>query len=473
MDITVQYLRSKTNKSGRTIYWWEPSAALRKAGWEAVPYGDDERAAVEKARKRNAEVEAWRAGAPAGGEQAAPPRRIVRPATLSALVDRFRSERWPSVKQPGKSISAATRKDYASKFRTLEAWAGDLPIAAIDRAAVALLKKALMKPAARGRWKGQVRHTAAHATLRVGHTLFKFAELEGLIPKGANPFAEFGLSRPDPRDHIWWAPAREALLAVAEADGEQGGPMMALAVDLAFSIGQREADLLRLPLTAWQEVPPYKIEDLETYALLAAVPVPAYGGRPACQPGNVMGIRLRTSKTRRWVEVPIVGLTRARLEWAIERAKAAGCTTLLIDEPAPGEAGAYPARPWTAPNPEAGQRRFIRRFAALREAAIHAQLRRYADSDDEAGLELALEMDELQYRDFRRTAVVYQGELGIADHLIAAITAHSLDETKKILDTYLPRTTGMAARAIALSHARAAAPGALRSAPGAGQGGQP
>jgi hypothetical protein len=53
--------------------------------------------------------------------------------------------------------------------------------------------------------------------------------------------------------------------------------------------------------------------------------------------------------------------------------------------------------------------------------------------------------------------VVFLGELGIADQLIAAITGHTLDETKKILETYMPRTTGMAARAIALSHARAPA----------------
>ena len=36
------------------------------------------------------------------------------------------------------------------------------------------------------------------------------------------------------------------------------------------------------------------------------------------------------------------------------------------------------------------------------------------------------------------------------------ITGHSLDETKKILETYMPRTTGQAARAIAMSHERSA-----------------
>jgi hypothetical protein len=107
--------------------------------------------------------------------------------------------------------------------------------------------------------------------------------------------------------------------------------------------------------------------------------------------------------------------------------------------------------PWTMPN------------ARGRPAPVHPAVRRSAPGGDRRGgdaaarAELAAELEQLQFRDFRRTAVVFLGELGIADHLIAAITGHSLDETKKILETYMPRTTGMAARAIALSQARAPA----------------
>jgi hypothetical protein len=127
-----------------------------------------------------------------------------------------------------------------------------------------------------------------------------------------------------------------------------------------------------------------------------------------------------------------------RVEAQVAAAKAAGVTSLLFDRAS--------GLPWTQPNLEAGQRRFIRRFAEIRQAAIDAAI---AAED-----ELAAELEQLQFRDFRRTAVVFLGELGIADHLIAAITGHTLDETKRILETYMPRTTGMAARAIALSQAR-------------------
>jgi hypothetical protein len=70
-------------------------------------------------------------------------------------------------------------------------------------------------------------------------------------------------------------------------------------------------------------------------------------------------------------------------------------------------------------------------------------------------LELAAEVAEIEFRDFRRTCVVTMGQRGIPDHLIAAITGHRRDSVKKILETYLPRTTGMAMLAVDLTHDRA------------------
>ena len=96
---------------------------------------------------------------------------------------------------------------------------------------------------------------------------------------------------------------------------------------------------------------------------------------------------------------------------------------------------------------EAGQTRFQRDFADVRAAACTSAL--------EAGdADLAAELQCLQFRDLRRTCVVYLGELGMDAHLIAAVTGHDIDETQAILKTYMPRTTGRAARAIALASAR-------------------
>jgi hypothetical protein len=432
-SITIPRLVGKTNKAGLTTWYWQPSKTLRARGWMplrlgAGTAGDPPQDVMEAARRRNAEADG------AAAMPAAQVKRIMRPLTLGDLIDRFATAGYPSVKRPGALLDAATIRQYKSKLRRIRLWGGDVALASITPARVAVLRDALMEPAKSGRWAGEVRHHAAHETLRVGRTLFTWAEKKGLAPRGANPFTDFDLAAPDPRDDIWSPLAREALIAEAlrvdDETGKTACPNMALAMELAFHTAQREGDLLKLTISHFAEIPSWKM-DPDVHAQLAGAD------------GRVMGIRLRQKKGKTWIEVPVVGATRERIELAIAAAKARNSVSILYDE----EAGTS----WAQPNAEAGQRRFIRTFAALRTGAIDTATR----GQDHA---LARELATLQYRDFRRTAVVYLGELGIADQLIAAITGHSLDETKKILETYMPRTTGMAARAIALSLARAPAP---------------
>lgn len=57
-------------------------------------------------------------------------------------------------------------------------------------------------------------------------------------------------------------------------------------------------------------------------------------------------------------------------------------------------------------------------------------------------------LGHLQQRDLRRTAVVRLAEAGCTVPEIAAITGHTIEETTKILETYLPRTLPMARAAI-------------------------
>jgi hypothetical protein len=440
--IRIPRLVGKTNKSGLTSWYWQPSATLASKGWKPRALGtggsasDIPELVAEAARRLNADVDG------AGALRPAELRRIQRPMTLDQAIARWRDAGFPSVKTPGAKVAPATARQYKSKCRTLETWGKGIALTSITAERVATLRDALMQPAKDGRWKGEVRHHAAHETLRVGRTLFSWLEQQRVTTRGSNPFADFALAQPAPRDQIWWQPQREAILAVAAsaAVGEDGRVVrrpdasMELAIDLAFSIGQREADLLRLQLSQYVEIPHYKM-DPEVWEQLAEA-TQAFDKRRC-----VAGVRLRQGKGKVWIEVPVVGATRRRIETQIARARAASVTCLLFDDDS--------KLPWTHPNMQSGQRRFIRRFGELRQWAIDCAI--------EAGdRELAAELEQLQYRDFRRTAVVFQGELGIADQLISAITGHTLDDTKRILETYMPRTTGMAARAIALSQVRGA-----------------
>jgi integrase len=60
----------------------------------------------------------------------------------------------------------------------------------------------------------------------------------------------------------------------------------------------------------------------------------------------------------------------------------------------------------------------------------------------------ATKLDHLQPHDFRRTAVVRMAEGGAEIQDIAAVTGHSIERTRTILETYLPRTLKMAERAV-------------------------
>jgi hypothetical protein len=58
------------------------------------------------------------------------------------------------------------------------------------------------------------------------------------------------------------------------------------------------------------------------------------------------------------------------------------------------------------------------------------------------------DLADLQYRDLRRTAVVRLAEADVDLPGIAAISGHQIESCKRILETYLPRTTKMADAAI-------------------------
>ncbi len=59
-----------------------------------------------------------------------------------------------------------------------------------------------------------------------------------------------------------------------------------------------------------------------------------------------------------------------------------------------------------------------------------------------------LDEHDLQPRDLRRTAAVRLAEASCTAPEIAAITGHSIEEAQRILDTYVPRTYGMAQNAV-------------------------
>jgi integrase len=199
-----------------------------------------------------------------------------------------------------------------------------------------------------------------------------------------NPCLKLKMKGSPPRDVVW---PDEAVDTFCRWAIKMGRRSMALAVQLGADLGLREGDIRRLKRRQYKDlaVTVQPNKTLNTTGPLIRVPV-----LPSLQA---------------WLnETPNEGD-----EWVISE------TT---------------GRPYTADN-------FGEVFAAIRAAAKIDQI--------------ALEHDytePLQFRDLRRTAVVHLGRAGCTEGQIGAVTGHSLDETRRILQTYLPRDSQMAEAAI-------------------------
>lgn len=410
---TIEFLRKKKTAGGIRFYW-EPSATLKKAGWKALSLGTDEEAAIRAARARNKEVDAWREGSAAPGDV----KKIEKRHTVSSIIALYKEQRVAKHKEK-------TQVEYLSKLKVIERWAGDERMDAITLDNIKAFRDALYAP----RKNGEVKATTAFNTLKILRALWSWAHANEHITN--NPAAkDLDISTPAPRQQFAGALARQALIDVAV---DTGRPNMAAAIIIAYTIGQREEDLLKLPQNRYDEIQPFEADDPAVYDRLVA-------REPD---GRLFGVRVRQGKTDRWVGVPVIGDARVHLEAGILAARAKGLTTILFDEAR--------EQTWTAPDKldrRTRQMYFQRAFSAVRTETV-ARLRKAGDD------ELAAEVADLQFRDLRRTCVVMMGERGIPDHLIAAITGHQLETVKKILEVYLPRTTGMAMLAVDLAAARA------------------
>ncbi|WP_288989866.1 hypothetical protein [uncultured Sphingopyxis sp.] len=419
-NVKIPGLVARRSKTAGTSWYWQPSKTLRDAGFTPEPLGKDEGKAIARAQELNAQVAQWKKG------KTLPQIRTRKmEGTLGHAIDLYRRDYIGGRDADGKPlVAASTAKTYRTGLKYLEAWAGRQPLAYITPGRVTQLRKAIARPVDQG---GIGKHSA-HNTLKMGRQLFAFLISEDRWPKGANPFEDFGMGQPAPRDVVWSPTARELMITTAY---DLGFPSIALAIQLGYAIGQREADILALTHRQFTVLPEHKMQP-EDYRVLAAL----------SPDGIPRGIRIRQNKTGAWIEVPVVGNVRWSIEANIETARQRGAATILLDDTrsAGNTAAIYHGK--------AGQTRFQRDFAEIREWARAAAL--FEGEED-----LAAELARIQFLDLRRTCVVYLGELGLEDHLIAAITGHDIDETRRILKVYMPRTTGRAARAIALASVRA------------------
>ncbi len=386
MKLRVRHLVIKPGRNGAARHYWQPSALLRKAGWQPVNLGPNLDVAIRQAQGWNERVALWREGSPGVGPagKAAVKRqqaKYARKETLRELIQAFRQDRWDH-------LAPNTRKQYAHALTMIDTWAGDQPVGYITADRCRVLLQLLAKPAARN--QPERLHRAAGVG-RVLRTLLGWAVDHERAT--VNPMDRVTIREPKARHHLWPDHCIDAMVAMADA---RGLPSIGDAILLAADTGQRESDLLAF----------------------RRMPRRADGRR---------WMRLQQGKTGVWIDIPFTARLDARIDQAEARhAKRKIASVRLLVRETDGQ-------PWP-------QEAFIRAVAEVRTAAIAGS--------QQHQLEPCPEMAGLQFRDLRRTIIVRLAEAGVDLPGIAAISGHKIELCKKILETYLPRTSKMAAAAI-------------------------
>lgn len=370
--LKVRYLVAKP-RSGGVRYYWQPHAELVAVGFRPRRLPDELAAALAAAEGLNAELDAWRAGAPAPGLAARPA-----PGTLDALIALFKADErhWAR-------LSPATQRSYGQALGLIAPALGHLPVARFDHELVDLFYDAQFRRAP----------AFANLALRVLRRVLFFGVRKGWL--AMNPAAKPGMIGLAPRQSLWSPDALAAFVAAADAEGRAS---IGTAVVLAGNLAQRQGDVLRLH---WNQL-----------AL----------GR----------FRFRQRKTGQAVDVPCSAALTARLAGC---ARSAG--PIVVSE----ETGA----PYRSDN-------FRHLFARLRAVAAAG----LPGADGWPTVEPCPGLLELWFMDLRRTGMVELAEAGATLVEIAAVSGHSIERTRQILETYLVRTSAMATAAIAKLDARRA-----------------
>ena len=201
-------------------FYFQATAAMRRAGIFSEPLGKEITAAVARATALNAAWDEIRRGL----EPVA--KRPALPGTLSHLVEKLRRSTQWSDKAP------RTREELEYALGIIEPIFGAYALKQITPDACEAFYDAL-------RAQGSV-HRAARVMKWLRY-LFSYAMR--FHKADTNPTLAVRIKHPEPREALW---SVEQIKAVIARAGEVGRPCIALAVEIAYATALREGDVLGL-----------------------------------------------------------------------------------------------------------------------------------------------------------------------------------------------------------------------------------
>ena len=383
--LKIRHLVPKPGRGGGMRYYWQPSAALREAGWTTVRLNDDLAKAVAEAEARNAELDAWRAGTATGPDER-PAEAGPAHGSVAHLVALWRDD------EAYRELKPNSKRVYDWAIDVVLEWtdAGREPARAVTGRVCKKLYSTLRRS----------HPHKANMVLTVMRLLFKFGLGEGLVSH--NPATTVTMRGTEPRVAIWlW---HQTTLFVDQAD-ELGYPSVGDAVMLGRGLGQRLGDTLDRIWVARQD-----------------------GSH-----------RVRQTKTGTIVNVPEMPWLSRRLDQARARLDALGCTCpqIVVNEKTGDRYGL-----------RVFQERFnlVRAAAAAREAKLIKAGELPAPNPELIG---QLPIAELRFQDLRDTAATALAEASCSIPHICSITGHSLTSATNLLRHYLAMTDELAREAIA------------------------
>lgn len=225
--IKVKFFTTRPRKNGSLRYFWQPTDALKQAGWKLTRLPDDYAEALNAAAQINTQVDAWRAGL-------IDTPTTARPGTVEAVIVAYKNNR------EYKDLAVKTKIDYERYLTLIDNWAGPEIAATITAKMVQDLYETLYH---------QTPAKAAYL-VRVIRVLFNFAERQSMIPKNSNPATKPKLKYRAPKGRLWSAGAVQTFVEEADRSGHFA---IGTAVMLNEWIGQRRGDIIALPLSAYQK----------------------------------------------------------------------------------------------------------------------------------------------------------------------------------------------------------------------------
>jgi integrase len=210
--VKVKYI--KCNPSG---WYWRPTPKVAALGFSPEPLGKDKGKAILRAQALNEQVRE----AATGHKKS----KQIRPGTVNELLHLYRRD------EAYLNLKSSTRTTYERHLTAIEKWAGDLLVTSIKRKAV---KK----------WYRKMREKTpaqASARIRVLRVLMAFAVDEDYRPD--NPATKMRLYTAGGNTRSW---TNREVKEFCNAAIRHGRPSVAAAIMIAYTIGQRLGDILKM-----------------------------------------------------------------------------------------------------------------------------------------------------------------------------------------------------------------------------------